>query len=133
MPKFRADPSFVRRVNGHSKFRKSRNSRIYFRKGLFCFESIDVLAELIPRPGQGLIAKIEIWMRSFHGIKRNIAFTDQILPHTKNWSTNHNLALFSKLPTNDTKIPEKVNNIRKCITKRGILVRNLHPFSEILV
>ena len=42
------------------------------------------------------------------GIKRNLAFTDQILPMTTNWATNYNFALFSKLPTNFTKNSEKL-------------------------
>ena len=39
---------------------------------------------------------------------RNTAPRDQILPVSINWPTNYNFALFSKLPTNYTKISEKI-------------------------
>ena len=41
--------------------------------------------------------------------KSSLGARDQILPITINWPTNYNFALFSKLPTNYTKISEKIH------------------------
>ena len=61
-----------------------------------------------------------------------LAFTDQILPHIINWSTNYNSASFSKLRTN---YPQKFTKLI-CKTYanalRCILVRKVY-FSEIVV
>ena len=40
-------------------------------------------------------------------IKTNTGPREPVLPVSINWPTNYNFALFSKLPTNYTKISEK--------------------------
>ena len=42
-------------------------------------------------------------------IKTNTGPRDQILPVSINWPTNYNFALFSKLPTNYTKISDEIH------------------------
>ena len=43
------------------------------------------------------------------GCKRKLTSIDRILSISVNWPTNYNFALFSKLPTNYTKISDKIH------------------------
>ena len=58
---------------------------------------------------------------------------NQNLPVSINWSTNYNFALFSKLPTNYTKISEKIHNTYVNAPLRGAFWYVKYIFSEIFV
>ena len=65
-------------------------------------------------------------------LKTKIALRDQILPVSINWPTNYDFALFSKLPTNYTKISEKIHFTYQNAPLHGAFgVFNI--FSEIFV
>ena len=65
--------------------------------------------------------------------KTNTGPRDQILPVSINWPTNYNFASFSKLPTNHTKISEKINFTYQNAPLRGAFAWVFCIFSEIFV
>ena len=51
-----------------------------------------------------------------------------IFPVSENWPTNHNFSLFSKLPTNYTKISEKIQLAHQNAPLRGAFAYVLYIF-----
>ena len=73
------------------------------------------------------------WSVSDAFVKRNTGPRDQILPVSINWPTNYNFALFSKLPTNYTKISEKIQKTYVNASRSGAFWYVKCIFSEIFV
>ena len=66
-------------------------------------------------------------------IKTNTGPREPVLPVSINWPTNYNFALFSKLPTNYTKISEKIQKTYVNAPRSGAFWYVKCIFSEIFV